>query len=144
MVFVTCGLAFLLFAFCCMGGNTRRAYPFLFGDPRGEFTAVDATGVEADAIGTLHQSPAGPVAEDDALGQFLTEAGIGNAVYYPRPLHLQECFAHLGYRVGQLPVAEQACDEVLALPIFPELRDGQQQAVIDRIAAFFDAQAPTS
>ncbi|MBN93801.1 MAG: transcriptional regulator [Deltaproteobacteria bacterium] len=84
------------------------------------------------------------VPQRDALGQFLTEAGIGNAVYYPRPLHLQECFAHLGYRVGQLPVAEQACDEVLALPIFPELRDDQQQAVIDRIAAFFDAQAPTS
>jgi len=84
------------------------------------------------------------VPQRDALGQFLTEAGIGNAVYYPRPLHLQDCFAELGYQAGDLPVAEQACEEVLALPIFPELRDDQQQAVIDRMAAFFDNPAAAS
>lgn len=65
----------------------------------------------------------------DALRQSLTAAGIGCAVFYPLALHLQPCFAYLGYREGSLPVAEQATREVLSLPMFPHITPEQQQHV---------------
>lgn len=66
----------------------------------------------------------------DRLRQMLQERGISSAIYYPRPLHLQPVYKNLGYQLGQLPVAEQACDEVLSLPMFPELSTEQQERVI--------------
>ncbi|MHB9054314.1 MAG: DegT/DnrJ/EryC1/StrS family aminotransferase [Thermoleophilia bacterium] len=67
--------------------------------------------------------------ERDAVKQDLDEAGIGTAVYYPLPLHLQPVFAELGYRAGDFPAAEAACGEVLSLPVGPELDAGQLQRV---------------
>jgi dTDP-4-amino-4,6-dideoxygalactose transaminase len=75
----------------------------------------------------------------DALRDFLTEKGVGSGVYYPVPLHLQECFAHLGYREGQFPESERACLEVLSLPVFPELGEEQRGYVADTVRAFFRA-----
>jgi dTDP-4-amino-4,6-dideoxygalactose transaminase len=69
----------------------------------------------------------------DRLGAWLKERGVGCAVYYPRPLHLQPCFAPLGYREGQLPEAERACREVLSLPVYPELTPAQREAVVRAI-----------
>ncbi len=73
----------------------------------------------------------------DTLRQFLTESGVGTDIYYPVCLHLQECFADLGYKEDSLPEAEQASKETLALPIYPELRREQIEFVVSKIAEHF-------
>ncbi len=77
----------------------------------------------------------------DELRDFLTERKIGTEVYYPLPLHLQKCFAYLGYKAGDLPESERAAKEVLAIPIFPELREDEQQRVVSAIAEFYTRQS---
>jgi dTDP-4-amino-4,6-dideoxygalactose transaminase len=76
------------------------------------------------------------VEKRDALQAFLKEQGIGTEVYYPVPLHEQECFKDLGHERGAFPVAEAAARTSLALPIYPELRDEQIAWVADRIRDF--------
>ena len=73
----------------------------------------------------------------DELQSFLKERGVGTSVYYPLPLHLQPCFAYLGYREGQCPEAERAAREVLSLPIYPELTTSQLDEVIATVRKFY-------
>ena len=73
----------------------------------------------------------------DELREHLGGKGIGSGVYYPVPLHLQECFRELGGKEGQLPETERACREVLSLPIFPELGEERQARVIEELRAFY-------
>jgi dTDP-4-amino-4,6-dideoxygalactose transaminase len=75
----------------------------------------------------------------DALQAHLRSRGIGSAIYYPLPLHLQPCFAYLGYRAGQLPESERAAGEVLSLPVYPELTRAQQDEVIGAVREFYAA-----
>jgi dTDP-4-amino-4,6-dideoxygalactose transaminase len=73
----------------------------------------------------------------DALQAALKAAGVGSSIYYPLPLHLQPCFAYLGYREGQCPESERAAKEVLSLPIYPELTRAQLDEVVAGVHAFF-------
>lgn len=73
----------------------------------------------------------------DKLQQFLKTMGVATVIYYPLSLHLQECFAELGYREGDFPVSEKATTEVLALPIYPEMSDSQQEYVVSSIREFY-------
>jgi dTDP-4-amino-4,6-dideoxygalactose transaminase len=73
----------------------------------------------------------------DQLQARLKEKGIGSAIYYPIPLHRQECFAHLGYKAGSLPQSERAATEAISLPIYPELSHAQLDYVIETIRGFY-------
>ena len=75
--------------------------------------------------------------ERDRLREFLRARGIPTEIYYPRPLHLQPAFGYLGYRAGEFPAAEAASREVLSLPIYPELKEEHQGAVVRAIADFY-------
>jgi len=77
------------------------------------------------------------VQERDALRKHLADAGVGTEVYYPVPLHQQQCFQYLGYRTGDLPESEAAAAQTMALPIFSELTTEQLQYVVDSIAGFY-------
>ncbi|NQT69916.1 MAG: DegT/DnrJ/EryC1/StrS family aminotransferase [Desulfobacteraceae bacterium] len=76
-------------------------------------------------------------AKRDELRRFLNDAGIGTEVYYPLPLHLQECFLELNYKKGDFPAAEHAAGHTLALPVYPEMSDDQQAYVVEKIKAFY-------
>lgn len=106
----------------------------------------DAAFADVAEIGTPWVDPANTsiynqytirVSRRDELQAYLKERGIGSNVYYPLPLHLQPCFAYLGYAEGQCPEAEKAAREVLSLPVFPELATAQLDEVIAAVRGFF-------
>ncbi len=73
----------------------------------------------------------------DALRAFLTDKDVGTEIYYPVPLHMQKCFAYLGYKPEDCPESAKAAGETLALPIYPELEERQLQYVVDTVAGFY-------
>ena len=75
----------------------------------------------------------------DAMSTYLTEHGVGNGLHYPIPNHLQECFAHLGYKKGQFPVSEQLGANCLSLPMFPEMTEAQMEHVVKTVRGHFGA-----
>ncbi|WP_376790598.1 DegT/DnrJ/EryC1/StrS family aminotransferase [Thermoflexus sp.] len=77
-----------------------------------------------------------PSGRRDELRAFLQKQGVGSTVYYPGPVHLQPALVHLGYRPGDFPEAEWACQEVLSLPVFPELREDEVDYVIEQVLAW--------
>ncbi len=122
-------------------GRQRKAqqYELMFGDA-GLGDQVELPFVRTTARHIFHQFVVrARGGKRDALREHLRECGVGADVYYPVPLHLQECFAYLGYKEGDFPIAELAAKETLALPVYPELTDEQQDYVVNTMAKFFEA-----
>jgi len=78
------------------------------------------------------------VEKRDALEEYLKSKEIGTSVYYPLPLHLQKCFGYLGHKKGDFPIAEKLCETVLALPMFPELTEGEVSFVCESVKEFYN------
>lgn len=109
-------------------------------------TSTSASTADASPVRLLARSPEAThvfhqyvvrAARRDELRQFLSARKIGSETYYPLPLHLQPAFSYLGLKTGDLPVAEQAAREVLALPMFPELTDAEIGRVVKAISEFY-------
>ncbi|HEX7918985.1 MAG TPA: DegT/DnrJ/EryC1/StrS family aminotransferase [Gemmatimonadales bacterium] len=101
-------------------------------------TGVTAPAVDAANEHIYHQYTI-RAERRDALTEHLKAKGIGHKIYYPLALHQQPCFAFLGYKSGSLPVTEKATAEVVSLPIYPELTDAQQEAVVAAVRGFYGA-----
>ena len=93
--------------------------------------------VPQDVAGHIYNQFVIRCARRNELQTFLREQDIETEIYYPVPLHLQTCFAELGYRKDAFPIAESAADQVLALPVYPELSEAQQTYVVDKICEFY-------
>jgi len=100
-----------------------------------------------DVLALPHEAPAGrhiynqfiirTTQRRDALRAFIEEHGIATEIYYPRPMHFQECYKSLGYQKGDLPESEAASEQTLGIPVHPELTGEQQQYVFSAIQEFF-------
>ncbi len=114
----------------------RRAHAAVY-----DAAFADLSGIQTPAIDAANESIYNQYTirteRRDALQAHLTSKGIGTAIYYPIPLHLQQCFAYLGYKAGAFPESERASKEVLSLPVYPELTSVQQDEVIEAVRSFF-------
>ena len=106
-------------------------YDSIFAD-----SPVRVPKIGANNVSIYHQYTV-TVPQRDKLQKFLAQNNIGSAVFYPKPLHLQDCFSDLGYKPGDLPIAERLCNEVLSLPVYPELTSDQVEYVANTVLKFY-------
>lgn len=116
--------------------DARRHNAALYDEMLVNVEGVTICRTDAGNEHSFHQYTIRAVRRDD-LENFLKEKGIGTGVYFPIPLHLQTCFAYLGYEKGQLPVAEAAAAEVLSLPVYPELSVDDIEYVAECVVSFY-------
>lgn len=112
-----------------------QRYNQLFQEAKLEFELVPPF-VRAETRHIFHQYVVRVPQHRDAIIKHLDHKGVGTKIYYPIPLHKQECFEYLGYKEGAFPEAERAARETVALPCFPELTEEQQEYVVDAISSF--------
>lgn len=118
-------------------GRQRNAAFYDAAFRRADLSAHVSTPVVMPGYRHIYNQYVIRVQNRDGLKRYLTDAKIGNEVYYPVPLHMQQCFAYLGYREGDCPESARAARETVAIPIYPELSEAHQQHVVDTIAAFY-------
>ena len=106
-------------------------YNSLFAD-----SPVGTPAIDPGNVSIYHQYTV-TVPERDKLQKYLADNDIGSAVFYPKPLHLQDCFNELGYKQGDMPVAEKLCKEVLSLPVYPELSSEEIECVAGMVLKFY-------
>ena len=99
-------------------------------------SVINPPKIDSKNISIYHQYTI-TVPDRDRLLEFLADNQIGSAVFYPKPLHLQECFKEFGYKEGDLPTAEKLCSQVLSLPVYPELTKEQIEYVAKTILKFY-------
>ncbi len=116
--------------------NARRANAARYSESLSGIKEIQTPHVPRDREHAFHQYTIRAQRRDE-LGEFLTDRKIGNAVYYPVPLHLQPIYAALGHGAGSFPEAEKAASEAISLPMFPELRTEQVERVASSIAEFY-------
>jgi dTDP-4-amino-4,6-dideoxygalactose transaminase len=116
-----------------MRRNNASRYRLLFD----EMGLSKCVSVSQDSAGHIYNQFVARFPDRDRLRSFLREKGVETEVYYPVPLHLQECFSDLGYRSGDFPNAEAAAHDSLALPVYPELTEEQQSYVVEQIGEFY-------
>lgn len=116
--------------------QARRERAAYYTELLADVPEVTPPAVDPHGVHVFHQYVIRAPRRDQLL-EHLRSHGVGARVFYPRPLHLQPCFAELGYREGDLPEAERAAREVLALPLYPELRAQEQEYVVEKVAEFY-------
>ena len=116
--------------------NERRRQNAALYDKMFADSPIKRPKINSNNVSIYHQYTV-TVANRDQLQKFLAENEIGSAVFYPKPLHLQECFEELGYKEGDMPVAERLCGQVLSLPIYPELKQEQIEYVARTALKFY-------
>jgi dTDP-4-amino-4,6-dideoxygalactose transaminase len=114
---------------------TRRENATYYSESLKEISGVQIPS-EADFATSVYHLYVILVDDREGLQQFLTEKGISTGLHYPVPLHLQKAYAHFGYKKGDFPVAEQAADRLLSLPMFPELTNQQIDYVVESIKQY--------
>ncbi|MHC4206629.1 MAG: DegT/DnrJ/EryC1/StrS family aminotransferase [Planctomycetota bacterium] len=97
---------------------------------------VGTPAIDSGNVSIYHQYTIN-VPERDKLQKYLADNDIGSAVFYPKPLHLQDCFSELGYKEGDMPVAERLCNEVLSLPVYPELSPEEIEFIAGAVLKFY-------
>jgi len=122
--------------------NARR-YNHLFQKAKLEFELITPF-VRQESRHIFHQYVVRVPQHRDAIIKHLENEGVGTKIYYPIPLHKQECFNYLGYKEGSFPEAERAARETVALPCFPELTEEQQQYVVDAVSSFQASNSSTT
>jgi dTDP-4-amino-4,6-dideoxygalactose transaminase len=116
--------------------EARRKHAQIYDSAFADHDAIQTPHIEAGNYHVFNQYTL-RVRDRDALKAYLDKAGVGNAIYYPVPLHLQECFAALGFKRGDLPECERAAQEAISIPVFPELRADEQNQVVESIGNFY-------
>jgi dTDP-4-amino-4,6-dideoxygalactose transaminase len=117
--------------------EARRSHAGRYTQLFEELGVRECVSLPEDTPGHIYNQFVVRCPERDRLRAFLRERGVETEVYYPLPLHLQECFSDLGYQQGDFPHAEAAARESLALPVYPELTEDQQRYVIQQIRDFY-------
>lgn len=116
--------------------NEKRRQNAALYDSMFANSPVETPAIDSGNVSIYHQYTI-TVPHRDELQKYLADNDIGSAVFYPKPLHLQDCFDELGYEEGDMPVAERLCKEVLSLPIYPELPQGEIEYVAGIVLKFY-------